>query len=69
MRFEPHLVEAVGSLKFVAADPNPISRTRCISQGGILHIGPHDPNVIPDLETLCIREERRDDDFGGSDDI
>ena len=69
MRFEPYLVEGAGSLKFVAANSNPISRTGSISQSEILHIGPHDPDVIPELEMISIREERRDDDIGGSDDI
>ena len=68
MRFEPYLVEGVGSSRFVAADSNPVPGTS-ISQDTILHIGPHDPNVIPELEMISIREERRDDDIGGSDDI
>ena len=49
------LVEAVGSLH--------------ISQDNNLSNGPHDPNVIPELETISIGEERRDDGIGGSDDI
>jgi hypothetical protein len=55
IRFEPYLVEAVGSLKFVAVDSNAISRKGSISQGGILDIGPRDPNVVPELEMISIR--------------
>jgi hypothetical protein len=62
---EPSLVEAVGSLKFETADPNPIPGTGSISLDGSLRTGPHDPNAIPG--TISIEE--RDDDIGGSADI
>jgi hypothetical protein len=57
---EPSLVEAVGSLRFEAADPNPI--TGRIGLDGSLRTGPHDPNAIPEMISI---EERRDDDIGG----
>ena len=61
---EPSLVEAVGSLQFRAADPNPIPRMgSTISQDGILSIGSQDVDAIPDVEM------KSDDDIGGSDDI
>ena len=63
---EPSLVEAVGSLRFEAADPNPISGTGSISLDGSLRTGPQDPNAIPDMTNI---EERRDDDIGRDDDI
>jgi hypothetical protein len=64
---KPSLVEAVGSLRFAANDPNP--RTGSISEDGSLPIGPHDSNTIPELEIRGIKEEGRDDDIGGSHDI
>ena len=63
---QPSLVEAVGSLRFEAADPNSIPGTGSISLDGSLHTGPHDPNSIPEMISI---EERREDDIGGSDDI
>jgi hypothetical protein len=63
---EPSLVEAVGSLRFEAADPNAMPGTGSIGLDGNLRTGPHDPNAIPDLMSI---EERRDDDIGGGDDI
>ena len=63
---EPSLVEAVGSLRFEAADPNPIPGTGNISLDGSLRTGPHDPNAIPEMISI---EERREDDIGGGDDI
>jgi hypothetical protein len=66
---EPSLVEAVESLRFAADDPNPIPRTGSISEDGSLRIKPQDSNAILELEMISIREERRDDDIGGSDDI
>ena len=56
------MVEAIGSLQFVP-------RTGSISKDGSLRIEPHDPNARPELEMISIREQRRDDDIGGSDDI
>ena len=52
---ELSLVEAVSSLRFEAADLNPIPGT-----------GPHNLNAIPEMISI---EERRDDDFGGGDNI
>jgi hypothetical protein len=66
---EPSLVEAVSSLRFAADDPNPIWRSGSISEDWSLRIEPHDSNAISELETISIREERRDDGMGGSDDI
>ena len=69
---EPSLEEAVGSLRFRSVDPNPILGMGSIdSLDGSLHIGPHDPDAILDLEMITIQDsdERRDDDIGGSDDI
>ena len=65
---EPSLVEAVGSLRFEAADPNAMLGTGSISLDGSLRTGPHahDPNSIPEMISI---EERRDDDMGGGDDI
>ena len=63
---EPSLVEAVGSLQFEAADPNPIPGTGSISLDGSLRTEPHNPNAIPEMISI---EERRDDDIGGDDDI
>ena len=63
---EPSLVEAVGSLRFEAANPNPIPGMGSISLDGSLRTGPHDPNAIPDMISI---EEGRDDDIGGSDSI
>ena len=63
---EPSLVEAVGSLRFEAADPNPIPGTGDISLDGSLRNGPHDPNPIPEMTSI---EKRRDYDIGGNDDI
>ena len=60
----PSLVEAVGSLRFGGADLNPGAGSN--SEDGSLHIGPHDPNAIPEMISI---EERRDDDIGGGDDI
>ena len=62
---QPSLVEAVGSLRFEAADPNPIPGTGSISLDGSLRT-PHDPNAIPEMTSI---EERRDDDIGRDDDI
>ena len=59
---EPSLVEAVGSLKFVAADPNSILGTGSISLDGSLSTGPHDPNAIPEMK-------RGEDDICWADDI
>ena len=59
---EPSLVEAVGSLKFEAADPNAMPGTGSISLGRSLRTGPHDPNAIPEMISI---EERRDNDIGG----
>jgi hypothetical protein len=58
--------EAVGSLRFETADPDPIPGTGSISLDESLHTGPQDPNAIP--ETITV-EERKDDDMGGGDDI
>ena len=58
---EPSLVEAVGSLRFGAADPNAMPGTGSISLDGSLRTGPHDPNAIPEMKSI---EERRDDDWG-----
>lgn len=66
---ESSLAEAVSSLRFVADDLNPISRTGSISEDWSLRIEPHDSNVIPELEIISIREEKRDDGMGGSDNI
>ena len=63
---EPSLVEAIGSLRFEAADPNSISGTGSISLDGSLRTGPHDPNAIPEMIGI---EEGRDDDIGEGDDI
>ena len=63
---EPSLVEAVGSLKFEAPDPNAMPGTGSISLDGSLRTGPHDPNAILDMISI---EERRGDDMGGGDDI
>ena len=63
---EPSLVEAVSSLRFEAADPNPIPGTGSISLDGSLRTGSHDPNAIPEMRSI---EERWDDDIDGSDDI
>jgi hypothetical protein len=63
---EPSLVEAVGSLRFEAADSNPIPGTGSISLDGSLRTEPHDPNAIPEMMSI---EERRDDIIGGGDDI
>ena len=46
---EPSLVEAVGSLRFEAANPNPIPGTGSISLDGSLRTGPHDPNAIAEM--------------------
>ena len=43
---EPSLVESVGSLRFGAADPNPIPDPESISLLGSLRTEPHDPNAI-----------------------
>jgi hypothetical protein len=63
---EPSLVEAVGSLRFEAADPNAVPGTGSISLDGSLRTEPHDPNAIPEMTSI---EERTDDDIGGGDDI
>ena len=63
---EPSLVEAVGSLRFEAADRNPIPGTGSISLDGSLRTGPHDLNAVPEMTSI---EERRDDDIGRDDDI
>ena len=63
---KPSLVEAVGSLRFEDANPNPIPGTGSINLDGSLRTGPHDPNAIPEMISI---EERRDDDIGGDDDI
>ena len=63
---QPSLVEAVGSLRFEAANPNPIPGMGSISLDGSLRTGPHDPYAIPEMVSV---EERRDDDIDGSDDI
>jgi hypothetical protein len=57
---KPSLVEAVSSLRFEAADPNPIPGAGSISLDGSLRTGPHDPNAIPEMISI---EERRDDDI------
>lgn len=54
----------VCGFKFAAHDPNP--RTGSISDDGSLRVGPHDSNAMPELEMICIKEEGRDDDIGGS---
>ena len=59
---EPSLVEAVSSLRFEAADPNPIQGTGSISLDGSLRTGPHDPEMTS-------IEERGDDGIGGGEDI
>ena len=63
---QPSLVEAVSSLRFEAADPNPIPGTGSISLDGSSRTGPHDPNAIPEMISI---EERRDDNIVGDDDI
>ena len=63
---EPSLVEAVSSLRFEVADPNPIPGTGSISLDESLCTGPHDPDAIPEMTSM---EERRDDDMGGDDDV
>jgi hypothetical protein len=63
---EPSLVEAVGSLRFEAAEPNPVPGTGSISLDGSLRTGPHDSNAIPEMISI---EEGRDDDIDGGDDI
>ena len=59
---EPSLVEAVGSLRFEAADLNPFPGTGSISLDGSLRTGPHGPNAMPEMINI---EEKRDDDMGG----
>ena len=49
---EPSLVQAIGSLRFEAADPNPIPGTGSVSLDGSLRAGPHDPNVIPEMTSI-----------------
>ena len=63
---ESSLVEAVGSLRFEDANPNPILGTGSINLDGSLRTGPHDPNTVPEMISIG---ERRDDDIGGDDDI
>ena len=63
---EPSLVEAIGSLKFEAADPNAMPGTGGISLDGSLRTGPPDLNAIPEMISI---EERRKNDIGGGDDI
>ena len=55
--------------RFMADEPNPIPRTGSISHDSNLCIRPHNSNPIPELEIISVREERRDDDTGRSDDI
>ena len=63
---KPSLVEAVSSLRFKDANPNPIFGTGSISLDRSLHTGPHNPNAIPEMISI---EERRDDDIGEDDNI
>ena len=58
---ESSLVETASALRF--ASDVPVSKTG-FSQDGGLPIGPDDSNLIP-----SISQKRRDDGFGGSDDI
>jgi hypothetical protein len=64
---KPSLVEAIGSLRFAANDPNPT--TGSISEDGSLRIGPDDLNAMPEVEMIRMEEEGRNDDVEGSDDI
>ena len=63
---KPSLEEAVGNLRFEAADLNPIPGMGSISLDRSLHTGPHNPNAIPEMISI---KERKEDDIGGSDDI
>ena len=63
---QPSLVEAVGSLRFEAADLNSIPGTGSIRLDGNVRTEPHDPNAIPEMIGI---EERRDDNIGGDDNI